>query len=161
MLVTDEIVAFYGRYDWASNFYRCQFVMDGITFTSSEQAYMYLKAVYFNDKFRASSILKVDDPGFCKAIGRKVHGYSDEEWFPVREDMMDKALYAKFECNPSLKETLLASKGKILVEASRRDRYWGCGYSELDDRIHDYNHWPGMNMLGERLMALREWFEHN
>ena len=42
----------------------------------------------------------------------------------VRDDIMESALRLKFSQNPELKEKLLATNNKTLVEASPVDKYW-------------------------------------
>lgn len=156
MRETDKIVAFYTLSDWPSNFYPFTFTMDNLVFSSSEQAFMYLKAVFFKDMRMATRILKCHIPAFCKVMGRNVKGFVEEVWANVRDDMMRKVIKAKFAAASTIRTFLLATKGKILVEASQRDRYWGAGLSKFDDRILDPDQWRGENRLGDILMEERD-----
>ena len=50
---------------------------------------------------------------------------------------------------------LFESRGKVLVEASRGDRFWGIGLGMGDGRKGDPSKWEGQNVLGRVLMQLR------
>ncbi len=58
---------------------------------------------------------------------------------------MREALRLKFEANPPLKELLVSTGQRPLVEASDKDSFWGYGA----DR-------QGQNKLGQLLMELRD-----
>ncbi len=58
--------------------------------------------------------------------------------------------------HPVLKDFLLKTGERVLVEASPVDIMWGCGLAEDDERIKDVTQWPGQNLLGFALMEVRE-----
>lgn len=60
--------------------------------------------------------------------------------------------------DPELKEILLATGDRIIVEASPYDRIWGVGLSEEDDDLYTGN-WKGQNLLGKALMEVRDKFQ--
>jgi ribA/ribD-fused uncharacterized protein len=62
----------------------------------------------------------------------------------VKDDVMRRALRAKFEQNPELREPLLATGEAHLIEHTATDSYWGDGGDG-----------SGLNRLGELLMELR------
>ena len=156
MVVTDKLVLFYGWPDWPSNFHPFKFTMDGIEFINSEQAFMYLKAVHFRDKRSIRKILAARTALHCKILGRRVAGYSDDEWFPVRDDSMRKVTKAKYSRDSSIRTQLISTEGKLLVEASPSDRYWGAGMGEMNPGIRDPDKWPGLNRLGSIIMDERD-----
>lgn len=47
MKITNNFVFFWDG--WLSNFYPCRIIFDSKVFKSSEQLFMYLKALYFGD----------------------------------------------------------------------------------------------------------------
>ena len=62
---------------------------------------------------------------------------------------MYDALIAKFTQHEDLKEQLLATGNSLLVEHTKRDKYWGDGGDGGDGSI-------GKNMLGQLLVRVRE-----
>lgn len=62
----------------------------------------------------------------------------------------------QYKQNPDMKEVLLATKGKTLVEASPRDRLWGVGLGQGNQKIHDKTKWRGKNLLGYILTEVRD-----
>jgi hypothetical protein len=93
-------------------------------------------------------------PQDAKGIGRQIRNYNDRIWSAKRYHAMVQVLEAKFE-DPELKEILLATGDRIIVEASPYDRIWGVGLSEEDDDLYKGN-WKGQNLLGKALMEVRE-----
>lgn len=145
---------------WLSNWYLSDFVVDGITFHSGEQWFMYAKADLFKDEVIKQEILDCTlntggDNKKIKALGRKVRGFDDVFWERYREDLIFKGLYAKFSQDEDLRQRLLATGDKILVEASPYDKIWGIGLSRWDSAAQDMKQWKGLNLLGKVLMRVR------
>jgi ribA/ribD-fused uncharacterized protein len=69
---------------------------------------------------------------------------------------MYRACLAKFQQNKYLKDRLLATGNKIIVEAAWYDMVWGVGLREDDPLILDKANWTGTNWLGKTLMLVRE-----
>lgn len=159
MRTTDTLVAYYGHLDWPSNFFLASFQIDNLRFNCVEKAYMYFKALYFGDSFYAAKILAASEPYVCKSLGSRVRFFDENLWDLECEQAMMKAMEARFRQNPTDLQRLLNTKNKILVEASKRDRRWGCGFSVFDDRIDDPQNWTGLNLHGKCLMALRKKFQ--
>lgn len=150
MKITNTHVYFWGGI--FSNFYNCEMTYNGKLFHSSEQLFMYLKALHFEDYEIADEILyNAFTPKEAKNLGRKVSNFNNEEWENVRESIMMEALRCKFDCNPELKKLLLRHKDQIFVEASPYDKIWGVGLTEYDSRILDEEKWEGLNLLGKCL----------
>lgn len=63
---------------------------------------------------------------------------------------------AKFGQHPELRDFLLSTRDRVLVEASPRDRVWGIGLSASDERATSPATWQGLNLLGFALMAARD-----
>lgn len=62
----------------------------------------------------------------------------------------------QFSQNEELKQQLLLTYPKTLVEASPYDRIWGIGLSENDPKAWNKLTWRGKNLLGEILTTVRE-----
>ena len=138
-----------------SNFYPIEYKLSGHTFTSSEQGFMYGKAILFNDKKHAEQILYSKNPQNAKRLGRQVVGFDQKTWNKNKENIMYDNCYAKFKQNQDILVTLLKTKNKILVEASPTDKIWGIGLAEKDASKTPVKYWPGENLLGSVLMKVR------
>lgn len=160
MLTTDKYLLFWGDEDIYSNFYPAEFDMYGIHFYWSEQAFIYQKAMRFNDIETADKILAMNpvanQPIDCKKLGRLVKNFDEVVWFSTSYNAMVDACYAKFSGNKLLREQLLATGDLILVEASPYDKIWGIGLSETDPDVQDESKWKGTNLLGKALMQVRD-----
>ncbi|MEM9510292.1 MAG: NADAR family protein [Cyanobacteria bacterium P01_E01_bin.35] len=61
----------------------------------------------------------------------------------------------KFEQNKALREFLVNTGERILVEASPRDRIWGIGMNQNHLDVANPYKWQGLNLLGFALMEVR------
>lgn len=154
--ITDKYAFFYT--EWPSNFFRTSFTYKGQQFFCSEQAFMWEKAIKFNDQETAMKILAVTTPMEAKNLGREVKNYVDSEWDKVRFDVMFDVNMAKYSQNEKLKKKLLDPKfdGKTFVEASPYDGIWGIKLGMGDARLHDDTNWNGQNLLGKVITKVRE-----
>ena len=158
MIITNTHVYFYnGPF---SNWHRQRKLItdplnNNITFDTSEAAFMWWKAVFFQDHKIASLLEQVSEPGHCKALGRQIQGYDDAAWTCVRLGYMNYVNLLKYRQNAALKELLLSTGDRILVEASPEDKIWGVGLGEEDPLISDEKNWRGLNLLGQSLMTVR------
>ena len=152
---TDKYSAFWGGP--FSNFYPCNIVHHGHEFKTSEQLFMYCKAMFFGDYDTVREILEAKTPKEAKALGRKVKDFNDDAWAQVREDMMYTAVFQKFSQNEQLRNYLLspAFDGLKFVEGSPYDKIWGAGVSWCDPKIADEANWTGQNLLGKTLDNVR------
>lgn len=155
MRITPTHVYFFTEKDEFSNWYRSDFTIKGITFNCIEQYMMYAKAKLFGDHEIAEKILKEPQPASQKALGRKVKNYSDDIWHAQRKKIVTAGLVHKFGQNEYLKECLLNTGSRTMVEASKYDKIWGCGLSEDNPKIDNSKNWPGLNLLGECLEQAR------
>lgn len=141
---------------YLSNWYRSDFTVDGIHFSSMEQYMMYQKALRFGDTKIADKILATNDVAKIKKLGREVQRYDENVWNGVRQIIVYEGLTAKFSQNGNLKAKLLETKDAILAECAVRDKIWGIGLSMTDERRFDKDKWKGQNLLGYALMLVRE-----
>jgi ribA/ribD-fused uncharacterized protein len=155
MKITEKHVLFFDGI--FSNFYPCTIMYNKTEFKSSEQLFMWFKAIHFSDHETAFQILKADTPREAKALGRKVLDYNDEEWSKVRERYMRIAVHEKFMQNTLLREDFLSKKydGKTFAEASPWDSIWGIKLEQTDPRADDESQWNGLNLLGKVLDDVR------
>lgn len=131
---------------------------------------MYQKAILFNDTTIAAQILSTpqDDPRKVKALGRQVSNFTDSEWNKNRLEIVRRGTLLKFTRpvdeedgkwiagdGRSLREMLLDTGERELVEASPMDRIWGIGFGARNAGKVGRERW-GFNLLGKALMAVRE-----
>ena len=141
---------------YLSNWYRAEFDLDGIHFTSTEQYIMYRKCTLLGDQASAKAVLATDDPEKQQAIGQKAQGYIGNLWAGSRQMIAAKGLMAKFSQNDDLKQQLLSTGDSWLVECAGSDKVWACGIRLKDDSRRDIANWTGTNILGFALMQVRE-----
>lgn len=149
MRITDEYVFFWdGPF---SQWYPSQFTVGAYTYNCAEQFMMHSKAVLFQDHKTADKIMKTDSPREQKKLGRQVVGWNDDIWLLFREGVVLTGSLAKFSQNAQLREALLFTEDRVLVEASPYDKVWGIGLPEEDDNCLDPKKWKGLNLLGKIL----------
>jgi ribA/ribD-fused uncharacterized protein len=66
----------------------------------------------------------------------------------------------KFGEHEPLREYLLGTGERVLVEASPTERVWGIGLAASDERAADPGAWRGLNLLGFALMRARQILDH-
>jgi ribA/ribD-fused uncharacterized protein len=138
-----------------SQWWPASFDVDGVAYRSAEHYMMAAKARLFGDADAERRILRAEQPAEAKALGRRVRGFDEETWVQHRFAIVVTAAGAKFGQNPDLREYLAGTSGRILVEASPRDRVWGIGLAASDGRSADPRRWRGLNLLGFALMEAR------
>jgi ribA/ribD-fused uncharacterized protein len=82
-----------------------------------------------------------------------VPNFSEEVWKRERYGIVLQGNLLKFSQNPDIKEKLLATGDRELVEASPLDRIWGIGFGKVKAG-QNRERW-GLNLLGKCLMEAR------
>ena len=139
-----------------SQWYNSPFEVDGIKYQTSEQYMMSHKALLFNDNETNIKIMEEKDPKIYKELGRQVKNFNSKLWDEKKFEIVVKGNIHKFSQNEKLKQFLLNTKDKILVEASPHDKIWGIGIAEDDKEILNPEKWKGENLLGKALMKVRD-----
>jgi ribA/ribD-fused uncharacterized protein len=139
-ITATHIYGLFGPYRALSNFHKESLVVDGITFWSSEAAYMAQKTDILAEKLALSRIV---EPSEVKKAGQKVTLRAN--WDAVKADAMLKVLREKFGQSQRLADLLLATGDLVLEETNWwGDTFWGvCGG-------------VGRNELGRALMIVRD-----
>lgn len=139
-----------------SNWYKCDFTVDNITFSCVEQYMMWAKAMLFGDTDTASEILKETEPKAMKVYGRKVKGFDSKVWDKEKYGLVLKGVQAKFEQNIGLKTWIQAAKADYFVECSPYDEIWGVKLPVSDTRVMEPSKWNGENLLGKILKEVHD-----
>jgi len=138
-----------------SQWHPSSFVINGVKYNCAEQYMMAEKARMFKDAKSLRKIMKTNSPREQKALGRKVKNFNVGKWQSAAKDIVYRASMAKFTQDEKLKEILLATGDKILVEASPYDKIWGIGLAKDDKRAQSRSTWQGKNWLGEVLTRVK------
>lgn len=127
-----------------SNFSPHPFDLNGKSWPTSEA---YFQAQKFDDEAYQEQIRLAPSPMKAAQLGRSRDLPLRADWNEVKDDVMCRALRAKFAAHPGLQALLLSTGDEPIIEATSEDYYWGCG--TRDD---------GLNRLGELLVELRAYF---
>ncbi|GAB3826596.1 NADAR family protein [Hymenobacter jeollabukensis] len=138
-----------------SQWYPAPFVIDGTRYPTAEHWMMAEKARLFGDEVNRQAIIEAAHPDQAKKYGRLVRGFDAEQWEAARFAIVVRGNEAKFGQHPALREFLLASGTRVLVEASPVDAIWGIGLAQNDPRALNPASWRGLNLLGFALMEVR------
>lgn len=136
---------------WLSNFKE-----NHREYCCAEQYMMAEKARMFGDSEIENKIMQSKSPGEIKALGRKVSNFHEEKWLKQRYVIVKQANLLKFNQNMDLKEFLLKTGNKIIVEASPVDSIWGIGLANDHPDAGNPEKWKGLNLLGFALMEVRD-----
>jgi ribA/ribD-fused uncharacterized protein len=128
-------------------------------FPTAEHFMMHSKAVLFEDMERADEILNTESCEEVKRIGGEVENFDEQLWTEHRFAVVLRGNLAKFSQNQPLKEYIMSTTEKIIVEASPVDPVWGIGLSEEEARKTPPSEWKGLNLLGFALMRTRSLLE--
>ena len=114
------------------------------------------KAKYFKDNEALNRIMRANSSHDCQRLGHNVKNFDNRRWEKMRYDILYKCTYEKFNQHNDLKDELLRFDKKMFVKASPTDKIYGIGMSANDLRIHNPNHWDGLNLLGKALTEVRD-----
>jgi hypothetical protein len=151
----DHALAFFGRASPLSNFYPADFVVNGNSYSSSEQFYQAQKAQFAKDRISLDKIMQHQDPTIHKKIGDQVK-IDQDLWVQKAPEVMHCGLLAKFSQNKDLAIYLSNTGNKVLLESSAKDSIWGTGVSLTHKNVLNTDLHTGRNLLGNILMSVRQ-----
>jgi len=124
-----------------SNFGPFPIEIDGTTWPSVEH---YYQAQKFSDSTLQEKIRTAKKSVIAKSLAVKYRRGARADWDEVRDEVMERAVRAKFAQHEALRTLLLATGEEPLAEAAPNDYYWGVGENGT-----------GQNKLGLLLMRIR------
>jgi ribA/ribD-fused uncharacterized protein len=139
-----------------SQWWKSSFTVEGIEYKTAEHWMMAKKAELFEDKEIFEKIIRTENPSDVKNLGRKVADFDVKKWEENCYEIVKKGNYYKFYQNEILKDFLLKTEEKIIVEASPVDFIWGIGLDENNKDAMLPKNWKGLNLLGFALMEVRD-----
>lgn len=115
------ITSFMGEHRFLSNFSPAVIYHDGILYTTVEHAFQAAKTLNFDTRW---NIARLPNPGDAKRAGRQLTLRPD--WEMCKRNVMQELVLLKFVTNPGLKERLLDTGKRKLIEGNTwGDTYWG------------------------------------
>lgn len=139
---TDTAVYFYTpRYYAFDNFSAFAIELWGKVFPTAEHAYQW-KKFEFSESSVADEIFAARSARDTKVIADAHKDEISPEWDKMKISFMEDILRAKVDQHDKIKELLLETAGKDIVENSPTDSFWGIGKGE------------GKNELGKLWMKL-------
>lgn len=137
-----------------SNFYKCDFKVDGVYYNCAEQYLFAKKAELVGDLKNQKWIMSLQDPVTMKSVGRQIQWPSTKaNWNWVAIDLLWIGCWAKFSQNKHLRRKLLSTTGSLLAETSE-DPFYGIGFKAAI--APSRNEWIGDNHFGLLLTLMRE-----
>jgi len=124
-----------------SNFAAYPIKLDGKQWPTLEH---YFQAEKFSDSQYKLTIRNANSPMIAAQLGRDRKRKLRKDWESVKDDVMRRAVRAKFEQHESLLNLLLSTGERKIIEHTENDSYWGDGGDG-----------SGRNMLGRILMEVR------
>lgn len=128
-------------YGCFSNFSQHSFEIDGMPWATVEH---YFQAMKFVGTSHEDDVRLAKAPMIAKTMGNDRSRPLRDDWDAVKDDVMRRALRAKFSQHADIRATLLGTGDETLIENAPKDYYWGCGAEGT-----------GRNMLGKVLMEAR------
>ena len=132
-------IYFYSRVDEYGdfcNFSSHGFEVDGKYWPSVEH---YFQAQKFAGTEYEEVIRTARTPNDAKNLGRTRDVPIRADWESIKDLIMHRAVYQKFERHAAIRDRLLATGDEEIVENAPGDYYWGCGADG-----------SGCNKLGDR-----------
>ncbi|MEH0418135.1 NADAR family protein [Streptomyces sp. B21-083] len=139
-----------------SQWWPSAFSVDGVEYATAEHWMMAAKARLFDDAEAERLAVTASNPALAKKAGRLVRGFDEAVWERERFGIVVEGSVHKFAAHSDLREFLLGTGERVLVEASPVDRVWGIGLAADDEAAMDPGRWRGPNLLGFALMAARK-----
>lgn len=140
----EDTVFFYAQTDpfaEFSNFAPFGVALDDIWWPTVEH---YFQAQKFHDAAYRDLIRRALRPKQAKALGMTRTFPLRPDWEEIKDDVMLRAVRAKFRTHAEPRRLLLSTGESLIVENAPMDAYWGCGPDGL-----------GLNRLGQILMKVR------
>lgn len=150
----DNVIAFLGPHSVFSNFHPAKFVSDKIKYTCAEQMIQAEKAALFKDTTSLQRIMKLTCPYRIKAAGNKIRNFDKHIWGKECKQITKRAVQAKFNQNPPLRN-LLKSTGSVDIVESSKDSKWGTGLHLRNPRALDRSSWISKGLMNEILTEVR------
>ncbi len=133
-------------YGCFSNFSPHGITLKGLWWPTTEH---YFQAQKFADTSHEEAIRRAKTPKQAADMGRDRKRPLRADWEQVKDEIMREAVRQKFRTHKDIRQVLLETDDKELIENAPSDYYWGIGADG-----------SGKNMLGKILMEVRDELRH-
>ena len=143
--MADTSIRFYHHdepYGEFNNFHAAPIELDGHHWPTTEHYFQAQKFIF--DTMHYNNVRKLATPRDAFNYAQTYKSAVRADWAHVKDDVMLKACMAKFQQHRRLKELLLSTGHRTLIEHTTNDSYWGDGGDGT-----------GRNQLGITLMKVR------
>jgi len=121
----DAVYFFSGSFDPLNNFSAHAIAIWSKTFNTVEHAFHWKKFEKTEPKL-AQKIIEAGSPWLAKKLSR-TNGNRRKDWQDVKVEIMFEIVLAKTTQHQDVREMLLATENKTIIENSPVDSFWGCG----------------------------------
>jgi ribA/ribD-fused uncharacterized protein len=139
-----------------SQWFPAAFEVAGETYATAEHWMMAEKARLFGSDDVRQRIIAAKHPAEAKKLGRQVRDFDPQVWDAQKYALVVTGNYHKFSQHAELRDYLLTTQSRVLVEASPVDAIWGIGLAAEHPDATQPAAWPGQNLLGFALMEVRD-----
>ena len=136
------------KYGCFSNFSAHPVEIGNHIFPTTEHFFQAMKVVEDSELF--NRVAHAPSPKESKNIAHENKHKWIENWDAIKYKIMKMAITEKVKQHPDIKELLLSTENKMIVEDSDYDYIWGCGKDGT-----------GQNLLGKIWMEVREEIRNN
>ena len=150
--IGENMIAYHSEHAPFSNLYPCEIQVANKEFNTVEQVLQYKRARHHKRYDIANKIFLSRDVYEIRQLGKSAG--TDKEWKEKEPEIMYAAMLRKFGQNQGLRQKLLETGDKTLVEATP-DKHWGSGLA-LNSSAMKRGEYPGENHQGKLLMKVRE-----
>ena len=117
------------------------------------------RAELSGDKGIFTKIKQSLDPKEQYYFGKKL-SLDDQIWNNnIAVQVMEKVTREKFQQNTSLKQQLINTAEKSIIQCNPHDLFWANGLKMTDQKAEDCTKWKGQNNLGKVLCNIRDSFK--
>lgn len=159
----DKCVAFNtvaGEWGILGNFARTPLVVNGVTFSSSEQLYQIMK---FKDadvikKVYAGVTFKGINKGTVKMVARSYEnqGFRRKDWGWILLDALKFCIQTKYEQSEAFRNELVRSRGFFIVEDQTGRKKGKDAAADTWGALLKGDSYVGTNLMGRLLMEIRD-----
>jgi ribA/ribD-fused uncharacterized protein len=142
----DPILFYENTYYSFSNFSSFAINWKGYICATTEHAYQSEK---FDDKKIKEEIINASSALNAMLIAKENKDKYKKDWYEIKLKVMKEILQEKIKQHPYIKEKLLQTNNREIIENSPKDDFWGWGPNK-----------NGANHLGKLWMEIREEIKH-
>lgn len=140
----EQVKFFSSPYDVLNNWGANAVRIWGINFMTAEHAFQYKKFETSNPRI-AERIKSAQSPWAVYQITRENREFARTDWQDIKLKIMEEIINAKLQQNDDVREQLIKTGRRTIVENSPWDSFWGAGSDG-----------KGENHLGKIWMNIRE-----